>query len=231
MPYHHSNQLLDAIPDMEHQPFLANYELIELMPGDVLNPPEERIHYVYFPISCVISVVMPIHKGLDLEIRLIGNEGMLGIPAMLGIDTSPFPALVLTAGQALRIATPSFLIALEQSVTLEKHLKRYLYVLMRQLAQAVACNRLHVVEERLARLLLMMRDRAHTPEFRITQQSLAQMLGVRRVGVTKAARSLQKRNLISYRRGNVRIHDSDGLESASCKCYRIDRETYDHLMR
>lgn len=162
---------------------------------------------------------------------MVGNEGMLGIPLMLGVDVSPFHALVQVPGPALRIKAPWFLLQLEQNRALQKRLKRYLYVLIRQLAQTAACNRYHVVEERLARLLLMTRDRAHSDKFRITHEMLADMLGVRRVGITKAAGALQQKQLISYHRGNVRILDIAGLQAASCDCYRADKEAYDRVMQ
>jgi CRP-like cAMP-binding protein len=205
--------------------------LINLLFAETLSNPGEPIRYVYFPTESVISLAIPIDGDIGLEVELIGNEGMLGIPLMPGVDVSPFQALVQVPGSALRITAQWFLLQLERSPALQKRLKRYLYVSIRQLAQTAACNRFHVVEERLARLLLMTRDRAHSDEFRITHELLADMLGVRRVGVTKAAGALQKKQLISYHRGNVRIHDIAGLQAASCGCYQADKETYDRVMR
>lgn len=225
-----ANRLLAALPGKERQRLLASCEPVELMLADILSNPGDPMRYAYFPIDSVISLGMPIDGGAGLEVRLIGNEGMLGIPLVLGVDIAPFHALVQRAGPALRIAGPLFLRELDRNPALQQKLKRYLYVSMSQLAQAAACNRFHVVEERLARLLLMTRDRAHSEEFHITHELLAQMLGVRRVGVTKAAGSLQKKKLISYRRGDVKIHDVSGLEAASCRCYRADKETYDRIL-
>jgi len=155
----------------------------------------------------------------------------LGAPLLLGVDRSPLRALVQGAGSALRMPVASFARELERSPPLLHSLKRYLQVRMSQLAQMAACSRFHVVEERLARWLLMTQDRAHADEFRVTHEFLAYMLGVRRVGVTKAATSLQARRLISYRRGDVRILDRTGMERASCVCYQTDKNTYDRLLR
>ena len=160
---------------------------------------------------------------------LFRSEGMLGISLMLGSNIAPFRALVQGAGTALRITVSAFLNQLEQSPELQLQLKRYIYVSFSQLVQTSVCNRFHVVEERLARLLLMIKDRKHSKEFYITQELLAQMLGVRRVGVTKAAGSLQARKLISYSRGDLKILNVSGLESVSCVCYQTDKETYERI--
>lgn len=225
-----TNRLLAALPSKDRQHLLASCEPVELVPADVLRNPGDPIRYVYFPTDSIISLGMPIRGGAGLEVGLIGNEGMLGILLTLGVDVAPFHALVQGAGPALRIAAPAFLRELDQSPALQRALKRYLYVLVSQLAQTAACYRFHVVEERLACWLLMARDRAHSEEFHITQELLAKMLGVRRVGITKAAGSLQRKKLISYSRGNVKIHDITGLEAASCGCYRAGKETYERIM-
>lgn len=225
-----TNRLLAAMSSNDRQLFLASCEPVELKLNDVLGQPGDQIDHAYFPTNSIISVGMPINEGTGLEVRLIGNEGMLGFPLLLGVDVVPFRAVVQRAGPALRITAPSFLNQLDQNPTLQKILKRYLYVTISQLAQAAACVRFHVVEERLARLFLMTRDRAHSNEFHITHELLAQMLGVRRVGVTKAASSLHKKKLISYSRGDVRIHNIAGLEAASCGCYRTDKETYKRIL-
>jgi CRP-like cAMP-binding protein len=200
------------------------------MSADVLSNPGDRIRHVYFPTDSIISLVKPIDGGGSLEVGLVGNEGMLGITLMLGVNAAPFRALVQGGGPALRIAAPLFLHELEQNPALQRELKRYLFVSFSQLVQSATCNRFHVVEERLARLLLMIRDRTNSESLHVTHELLAQMLGVRRVGVTKAAGALQKRRLISYSRGEVRIHDLGGLEAASCGCYRADKETYARIL-
>lgn len=225
-----SNRLLASLPSIDRQHILANCEQVYLEFADVLNKPGDLISYAYFPAGCVISLAMPTDNGANLEIGLIGNEGMIGMPLMLGVNIAPFHTATQGAGLALRIAAPLFLQELEHSLEFRRKLKGYLYVSIKQLAQAAACNRFHEVIERLARLLLMISDRAQSEEFHITQELLAQMLGVRRVGVTKAAGSLQQKKLISYRRGNVKIHDLAGLQTVSCECYQADKETYNTIL-
>jgi CRP-like cAMP-binding protein len=225
-----SNQLLANVPHKERQHFIAACKPVHLVFGDILSTPEDPIQHVFFPNDSVISLVKAVDGDGGLEVGLIGNEGMLGITLMLGVETSPFRAQVLGAGSGLRIASPAFIDELDKCPTLQRKLKRYLYVSLGQLMQSAACNRFHLVEERLARLLLMIRDRSRTAEFYITQELLAQMLGVRRVGVTKAAGILRNKRLISYSRGEVRIQDSAGLEAESCECYRADKEAYDNIL-
>jgi len=225
-----TNRLLAALPIEAQQLMLAGCELIELRLADVLDNRGDTMRYVYFPIDSVISLVMPIHGDSGLGVGLIGNEGMLGTPLLLGIDVAPFHAVIQKAGSVLRMAVPAFLHELEQNPTLLQLLKYYLHVVMSQLVQTSSCHRYHLIEARLARLLLMIRDRVHTDTFHFTQELLSQLLGVRRVGVTKAAGSLQKKKLIGYSRGNVRIYDVSGLEATSCSCYQTDKETYNRIL-
>lgn len=234
MPFNHAvqatNQLLDALPPKDCEQLLSKCEHIELNFAEVLCRPGERISHVYFPTGSFISLVTPMDGKAGLEVGLIGNEGMLGLTLMLGVDVAPFHALVQGAGPALRMTAAAFLSELGQSATLQQKLKRYLYVSMSQLAQTAACTRFHVVEARLARWLLMTQDRAHSNYFHVTHVFLAYILGVRRVGITKAANALQKRKLISYQRGNITIIDRAGLEAASCGCYRADKESYARIL-
>jgi CRP-like cAMP-binding protein len=209
---------------------LDGCETVELAFADELHRPGERIHGVYFPIGGFISLVMPVDDSASLEVGLIGNEGMFGIPLALGVSVSPVRAVVQGAGSALRMDAATFCRELARSQTLRRDVDRYVFVHLSQLAQTAACTRFHVVETRLARWLLMTQDRAHADTFRVTQEFLALMLGVRRVGVTKAARSLQARSLIHYSRGDITVLDRIGLKAASCGCYKADRESYDRIL-
>jgi CRP-like cAMP-binding protein len=186
------NRLLEALPSSDLRRMLAGCETVELGFADVLYTPRERLSHVYFPITSFISLVMPVDDSASLEVGLIGNEGMFGIPLVLGVDVSPVRAVVQGAGSALRMDAAAFRRELGRNEALQREIDRYVFVHLSQLAQTAACTRFHVVEARLARWLLMTQDRAHADTFHITQEFLAFMLGVRRVGVTKAASSLQK---------------------------------------
>lgn len=223
------NRLIAALPRKSRQHLLAGCDEVELTTADVLCHSGERIRQVYFPTKSVISLTTPVDERASLQVGLVGNEGMFGISLVLGVDVSPLHALVQGSGPAWRIKAAPFLRELDNNMALLSALNRYLYVLRAQLAQAVVCAHFHMVEARLARWLLMTQDRAHSDQFHITHELLAHMLGVRRVGVTKAAGELQKRKLISYTRGDVTILDRGALETVSCGCYGTDKQTYDHM--
>ena len=215
------NRLLAALPPKDRQHFIAGCEEVVLALSDVLFEPGDRIRHVHFPTTGFISLVTPIDGSTRLEVGLVGNEGMAGTPLALGVARSPLQALVQGAGSSLRMAATPFRSELGRSPALRQVLDRYLFVRMTQLAQSAGCTRFHLVEARLARWLLMTRDRVGSDHFRLTQEFIGHMLGVRRVGVTNAAHALKQRRLIDYSRGNIEIINGPGLEAAACACYKL----------
>lgn len=224
------NRLLTRMPAKKRQHFLAGCELVNLAYSEILAEPGGPVRYVYFPLDSFISLKKPTDRPGSLEVGLIGHEGMLGISLLLGVGISPLLAVVQGEGTALRMSATRFRRELAKSPELERVLKYYLYVMIDQLAQTAVCCRFHVVEKRLARLLLMTQDRAQSNAFHLTHEFLASMLGVRRVGITKAATALQLRKLICYSRGNIKVLDRPGLEFASCDCYASDNAIYSRTM-
>ncbi len=225
-----ANRLLAALPRQERVRFLSRCEPIELRFGEALTDSGAAFRHVYFPTQSLICLTTAGDGRSSLEVGLIGDEGMLGVSLILDTEVSPLHAVVQGPGLAQRMEIAPFRLELARSPVLQRVLKRYLYVVMGQLAQAVSCARFHVLEARLARWLLMTQDRAHSNQFHVTHEFLSHMLGVRRVGVTRAANSLQRRELISYRRGNITILDRRGLEAASCSCYAADKAAYTRIM-
>jgi CRP-like cAMP-binding protein len=222
-----ANDLLAALPKTEYQHLLTRLEPVTLTSGEVLYHPSESIQYVYFPINSMVSLLTSVQGHQALEVGMVGHEGMLGIPLALGVNTSPVHALVQGTGMSMRMSAANFRNELHQSISLQREVYRYVYELMFQITQSAACNRFHRVDARLARWLLMTRDRLLSNQFHITQSLLSDMLGVRRVGVTQAAGMLRDRKLISYTRGEICILDSSGLEAAACHCYRIVKNIHD----
>jgi CRP-like cAMP-binding protein len=231
IPKQFDNRLLAALPKHDQGRILANCECIELRRGEVLSEPGERIRQVYFPTNSVVSLVTTLADHPGLEVWLIGNEGMIGAPLVLGVDLTRLRTLVQCTGLAWRMGAGEFGEALQQSEALQRTLEHYLAVLMSQAERMLACTRFHVVEARLARWLLMSQDRAHSNRFHVTHQVLSAMLGVRRAGVTRAATVLQGYRLIDYRRGDVTILDRAGLLAVACDCYgameSIDQQLMD----
>lgn len=224
------NRLLGLLPSKDRLHFIAGCDEVDLALSDVLFVPGESLRHVHFPMTAFVSLVAPIDASTRLEVGLVGAEGMTGTPLILGIAVSPLQALVQGAGTSLRMDAITFRRELAGSPVLKQLLDRYLFVRMTQLAQSAGCTRFHLVEARLARWLLMTQDRAHSSSFFVTHEFLALMLGVRRVGVTRAASSLHKRQLIRYSRGHMVILDRPGLEAASCACFKVDQETYRSIL-
>lgn len=225
------NSLLAALPRKSYQRLLPGLTHVDLVFGDVLYDAGDAIHDVYFPSQSLISLLTVVEGHLALEVGLVGREGMVGFPLALGVGISPVRALVQGGGPALRMNAARFNKELRSSPPLQRELYRYVHAMMAQISQTAACNRFHIVEARLARWLLMTRDRVCSTEFRMTQEFLSHMLGVRRVGVTEAASALQRQNLIEYSRGNIKILDDLGLEAASCSCYEAVRDMHDGVPR
>jgi CRP-like cAMP-binding protein len=220
------NRVLDDIPAPEYRRLEAQLELVTLKFGEILYEPGQPIRDVYFPINCLVSLLTAVDRRRTLEVGMVGNEGMAGMPFILGVGLSGVRALVQGGGDALRMASERFRIEFDRSRPLQQALFRYTYALMAQISQTAACNRFHDAEARLARWLLMTRDRVGSDEFPLTHEFLAHMLGLRRVGVTEAASALKQRDLIGYHRGAIQIRNTKGLEAAACSCYRIVNEVY-----
>lgn len=215
------NSLLGALPRKEQRRLLAGLEEVTLPFGGILYEPGETIRHVYFPVTALVSLLVLADGHLALEVGLIGRDGMVGLPVVLGHARSPVRALVQGSGSALRMTSAQLLREFDSSAPLRKALNRYTHALMAQISQTAACNRFHVVERRLARWLLMTHDRVQSDHFRMTHEFLGHMLGVRRVGVTRAAQALQKSGLIRYSRGGIAMLDRKGLEAAACECYKV----------
>ncbi len=225
-----ANLLLSNLPRKDREHFLAGCDEVDLVLEDILSEPGERLRYVYFPTGSIISLLTPVVENQVLEVGLVGNEGMFGVSLVLGVNASSFRGLVQGAGSAWRMKAAPFRRQLDSSLALQKSLQRYVCVIVSQLAQTSACTRFHLVEARLARWLLMTQDRAHRDQLHVTHEFLSYMLGVRRVGITKAATALQKRELIRYSRGEVTILDRSGLQAAACLCYEEDKATYHQII-
>jgi CRP-like cAMP-binding protein len=222
-----TNRLLAILPKHEYQRLLPQLEHVALTFAEVIYEPGASMRHVYFPNDSIVSLVAEVADSATLDVGLVGNEGMAGISVFMGVNTSRNRAVVQGAGSALRMKSATLRKEATHVGSLHRLLHRYSQSLMAQASQSVACNRFHRVSARLARWLLMTRDRLGADEFRMTQEFMSDRLGVRREGVTVAAGALQKDQLISYSRGQVMILNRIGLEAVSCECYRIIKDETD----
>ena len=222
----YENHLIELLPRKERLRLLAVCEPVQLVLGAVLCEAGNTTQQVYFPTHGHVSLIADVEGKPGIEVGMVGREGMLGVQLALGVSTSPLHALVQGAGAAWRVSAVAFRRELAQSRALHRTLQRYVFVLMRQLASSATCLRFHQISPRLARWLLMSQDRAQTDTFPLTQEFLAYMLGVRRVGVTIAAGGLQRQGLIVYQHGHLSVLDRKGLEAAACTCYASDCKIY-----
>jgi len=220
------NRVLSGLPRKDYRNLLSILEPVKLAFGQVLYESQGRIRHVYFPNDCFVSMLTDVDGGRSAEVGLIGSEGMIGLPVALGIAVSPFRAVVQGGGMAMRMKIADFRREFSQSRALRRELFLFTHLLMIQIAQTAACNRFHRVTQRMARWILMTSDRIKSNEFRITQEFLALMLGVRRVGVSVAASKLRERNLMAYRRGSFTILNHRGLVAAACGCYKKVKDVY-----
>jgi len=223
------NRLLTALPSEVKARLLPNLERVSLPFKEVLYESRELIEYVYFPNHGVVSLLTIVEDGTLAEVGLVGNEGIVGLSVFLGVETTPFNAIVQVPGEAMRMKADVFKDSVNPDSPLHSLLLRYTHALMLQISQSAACNHHHSVEERCCRWLLMTRDRAQSDKFPLTHEFLSQMLGVRRASVTVVAGMLQKAGLIRYSRGQMTLLDRPGLEAVSCQCYRLVKEEEDRL--
>ena len=216
-----TNRLLAALPKEEYQRLFPKFEQVKLIFSENIYENGKTIRHLYFPSSGIISLLAAVEDSATLEVGIIGKEGVLGIPVFLGVKTSLNRAVVQGAGLAMRIKAADFLKECRNGGVFRQILQRYTHSLLAQVSQSAVCYRFHSSDSRLARWLLMTSERLEAAEFRITQEFLSNMLGVRREAVNKSAIILQQLQLISYSRGNMTILDQAGLERAACECYDI----------
>jgi CRP-like cAMP-binding protein len=226
-----ANRLLAALPKKEYQRLLLELKHVTLTFGDILFEPGDRLRYVYFPDNSIISLLAAVDDRELLEVGMVGNDGMAGLPVFMGVNRSRSRGLVQGSGDAMRMNAAQLRKETSNGSSLHNILLRYAHSLLTQVSQSAACNRFHLASTRLARWLLMTHDRVEGDEFRLTQEFLSHMLGVRREQVTLAAGALQQKRLISYTRGRIKILNRAGLEAASCKCYATVREEYDNFLK
>ncbi len=232
-PSRHSpqqNHLLAALPAADYDRLASHLELIPMKLGDVLYESGDMLRHVYFPTTCIVSLLYVMEDGGSAEIAVVGNEGILGISLFMGGDTTPSRAIVQSAGHAYRLKAELLKTEFGRFGPTMHLLLRYTQALITQMAQTAVCNRHHSVDQQLCRWLLLSLDRLESNELSMTQELIANMLGVRREGVTEAAGKLQDAGLIRYSRGKITVLDRPGLEAQSCECYQVVKTEFDRLL-
>jgi len=229
-PSPRENHLLDALPAIDYERIAARLELVSLKLGDVLYEPDIPLRYVYFPTTAIVSLLYVMEDGASAEIAIVGNEGILGIALFMGGETTPSRAVVQSAGHGYRMKAQLLKDEFGQFGPFLHLLLRYTQALITQMAQTAVCNRHHSVDQQLCRWLLLSLDRLASSELSMTQELIANMLGVRREGVTEAAGKLQLAGLIHYRRGKITVLDRPRLERRSCECYQVVKTEFDRLL-
>jgi len=219
-----ANLLLLSLPDTDQRHLSLLCQTVQVETGQVLYEAGQPMRHVYFPLDALISLLAVAEGRMTLEVGSVGREGMLGASVVLGHELAQVRAVVQRSGRGYRMAAGDFVTEFHRMDSLQRLLHRYIDTLLAQTIQIAVCSRFHVLEARLARSLLITRDRLQSEKFHLTHEFLAHALGVRRVGVTKAASALQQQRLITYSRGNIEILDSTGLESASCHCYEMFKD-------
>ncbi len=224
------NHLLAALPEDDYAGLLPNLELIRIELGDVLYEPGVEMRYVYFPISSIVSLLYVMEDGASAEIAVVGDEGIVGVSLFMGGESTPSRAVVQSAGHAYRLPGQQLKREFYRAGPMQRLLLRYTQALLTQMAQTAVCNRHHSLDQQLCRWLLMSLDRVPSNELTMTQELIANMLGVRREGVTEAAGKLQKAGLIQYHRGRIIVLDRVGLEARACECYDVVKKEFDRLL-
>lgn len=229
MPAGH-NRLLMTLPPEDYRQVSSQLERISLGLKEMLYESGKPIEYVYFPIDGVMSMLAEVEEDSLVEVATVGNEGMIGLPLFLGATITPGQAFSQVPGEALRMEAEAFVDATNKSGSLSRLLHRYTQALMIQISQGTGCNRVHEIEQRCARWLLLTHDRVGSDEFLLTQEFLSQMLGVRRATVNTVAVQFQEAGYIDYSRGQIRIRNRRRLEAVSCRCYSVIRDEYDRML-
>jgi CRP-like cAMP-binding protein len=224
------NHILAAIPAAEYERLAPHLELVTLPLGEVLSESGDRMPYVYFPTTAIISMLYVLEDGASAEIAVVGNEGILGISIFMGGETTPSRAVVRSAGAGYRLEAELLRQEFNRAGPVLRLLLRYTQALITQMTQTAVCNRHHSVEQQLCRALLLTLDRLSSNSLTMTQELIANMLGVRREGVTEAAGNLQRAGLIAYRRGHIDVLNRQGLQKAVCECYRVVKVEFDRLL-